>query len=123
MKCACGCGMDLPKCRIGVSKYRKGHYSKMRKENPTERQRLLAMKKKIMNNKRFVEMYKKLLKINKELDKIRKKYNMEEFEDFQYENGKNFCGYYDNDNITCVMCFERNEKKPYFVCALMGGKK
>ena len=73
MLCACGCGRELSKTRARTSKYIKGHYHKMRKENPSEWMLLTLERKKIRSNKKFMIMYKRLRKIEYALFKKPKK--------------------------------------------------
>ena len=80
MLCACGCGRELPKSRSKWSKYIKGHYSKMRKENPSERMLLTLERKKIRSNKKFMIMYKRLRKIEYALFKKPKKRREKEYD-------------------------------------------
>ena len=80
MLCACGCGRELSKSRSRWSKYIKGHYSKMRKENPSEWMLLTLERKKIRSNKKFMIMYKRLRKIEHALLKKRKKRREKEYD-------------------------------------------
>ena len=114
MKCACGCGQELSKRRALISKYIRGHYSKMRKNNPTKIQTINEEINKIMKDKKFKDKYWKLVGLKTRLKhlrsrKVKKEDNLIVVD---YSKGCKFCSKYDNDDIKCVMCLESHFEKP-----------
>lgn len=80
MLCACGCGKELSKSRARISKYIKGHYHKMCKEQKTEWTLMMEERKKIRSNKKFMQMYKRLRKLEYALFKKPKKRRKKEYD-------------------------------------------
>lgn len=112
--CACGCGREIPNRRARNSKYIKGHYRKMKKDNPSLLMQLKEKKSLLFKDKSFKHKYFQLLSINREISKIsgHRKTTDEDDQVLDYSKGIDFCKKYDNEDIKCVMCFENNINCP-----------